>query len=205
MMDSDGGMSQPPLSSLKLLDFSTLLPGPFASMHLADMGAEVLRIEAPQRPDLLRLLPPFDSAAAEGAEGAVSAWHALLNRSKRSLALDLKHAQAAEVVKRLVQHYDIVLEQFRPGVMARLGIGYQALRAVNPRLIYCAISAYGQTGPYRERSAHDINSLALAGVMSHTGSKALGPFPLGVQVADMGASFLAIQPAHLQAHRRSAR
>lgn len=167
-----------PLASLKVLDFSTLLPGPFASMMLADLGAEVVRVEAPHRPDLVRLTPPF--------EAGTSAWHAVLNRSKRSIGLDLKRPGAVDVVKRLVQTYDIVLEQFRPGVMDRLGIGYEALRATNPRLIYCAVTGYGQTGPYRERAGHDINYLALAGVASHTGRKASGPLPLGVQVADVG-------------------
>ena len=167
-----------PLESLKILDFSTLLPGPFASMILADLGAEVLRVEAPHRPDMIRFSPPFD--------GDTSAWHASLNRSKRSIALDLKQPGAVEVVERLAQSYDIVLEQFRPGVMDRLGIGYESLRAINPRLIYCTITGYGQTGPYRDRAGHDINYLALAGVMSHTGRKESGPAPLGVQVADVG-------------------
>lgn len=147
-------------------------------MLLADLGAEVLRIEAPHLPDPVRLAPPFD--------GDTSAWHALLNRSKRSLALDLKHPAAATLVKRLVRDYDIVLEQFRPGVMARLGIGYDDLRAVTPHLIYCAITGYGQSGPLRERAGHDNNYLALAGVMSHTGRREAGPLPLGVQVADIG-------------------
>jgi len=173
---------QGPLSSLKVLDFSTLLPGPFASLLLADMGAAVLRIESPTRLDLLRVLPPHDQG--------VSASHAYLNRNKRSLALDLKQPQAIEVVKRLVAEYDIVLEQFRPGVMDRLGIGYEALKAINPRLIYVAITGYGQTGPYRERAGHDINYLALAGVASHTGRKESGPLPLGVQVADVAGGSL---------------
>ncbi|MFQ5612451.1 MAG: CaiB/BaiF CoA transferase family protein [Anaerolineae bacterium] len=167
-----------PLSSLRILDFTTLLPGPYASMMLADLGAEVLRVEAPHRPDMIRLSPPFD--------GDTSAWHALLNRSKRSIALDLKRPGAVEVVRRLVQTYDIVLEQFRPGVMDRLGVGYEALRAANPALIYCAITGYGQDGPYRDRAGHDINYLSLAGVMSHTGRRETGPIPLGVQVADVG-------------------
>jgi crotonobetainyl-CoA:carnitine CoA-transferase CaiB-like acyl-CoA transferase len=174
-----------PLSSLKILDFSTLLPGPFATMMLADMGAEVLRVEAPQRPDMVQLMPPFD-------EEGNSAWHALLNRSKRSLALDLKKPGATEVIKRLVGEggYDIVLEQFRPGVMDRLGVGYEALTAVNPGLIYCAITGYGQTGPYKDRAGHDLNYLALAGVLSHTGRREGGPLPPGVQVADVGGGSL---------------
>ncbi len=178
-----------PLSSLKILDFSTLLPGPFATMLLADLGADVLRVEAPGRPDLVRAMPPFD--------GDTSAWHAVLNRSKRSLALNLKQPGAVEVVKRLVAAegggYDIVLEQFRPGVMARLGIVYPALRAVNPNVIFCSVSGFGQTGPYQAHASHDNTIMALSGIMSYTGHRTCGPVALGVQVADMGGgSFGAI-------------
>ncbi|MFL1386462.1 CaiB/BaiF CoA transferase family protein [Pseudomonas tritici] len=171
-----------PLASLKVLDFSTLLPGPFASLMLADMGAEVLRIESPTRLDLLRVLPPHDQG--------VSASHAYLNRNKRSLALDLKQPEALEIVRALVKEYDIVLEQFRPGVMERLGLGYEALKAINPRLIYVSITGYGQTGPYKDRAGHDINYLALAGVASYTGRADSGPLPLGVQLADVGGGSL---------------
>jgi crotonobetainyl-CoA:carnitine CoA-transferase CaiB-like acyl-CoA transferase len=108
-----------PLASLRVLDFTTLLPGPFATMMLADMGADVVRIEAPNRRDMVRALPPYDDGT--------STWHGVLNRSKRSLALDLKKPEAADIVKRLIRDggYDIVIEQFRPGVMDRLGIGYE--------------------------------------------------------------------------------
>ncbi|RCI74279.1 methyltransferase domain-containing protein [Pseudomonas aeruginosa] len=164
-----------PLSSLKVLDFSTLLPGPFASLLLADMGADVLRVESPGRMDLVRVLPPH-------VDGT-SASHAYLNRNKRSIGLDLKRQGAREVVLELVREYDIVLEQFRPGVMDKLGVGYEALKAANPRLIYVAITGYGQTGPYRERAGHDINYLALAGVASYTGRRERGPLPLVVQLA----------------------
>ncbi|MDH0749666.1 CoA transferase [Pseudomonas sp. GD03842] len=173
---------QGPLSSLKVLDFSTLLPGPFASLLLADMGAQVLRIESPTRPDLLRTMPPHDQG--------ISASHAYLNRNKRSLTLDLKRPEAVDVVKRLVADHDIVLEQFRPGVMDRLGLGYSALKAINPRLIYVAITGYGQTGPYRARAGHDINYLALAGLASQTGREGSGPLPLSVQVADVAGGSL---------------
>src|SRR3989344_5949113 len=171
-----------PLASLKVLDFSTLLPGPFASLMLADMGAEVLRIESPTRMDLLRVLPPHDQGT--------SASHAYLNRNKRSLALDLKQAEALEIARELVKGYDIVLEQFPPGVMERLGLGYAALKAINPRLIYVSITGYGQTGPYKDRAGHDINSRALAGVASHTGRRDSGPLPLGVQLADVAGGSL---------------
>lgn len=171
-----------PLASLKVLDFSTLLPGPFASLLLADMGAQVLRVESPTRMDLVRVLPPHDDG--------VSASHAYLNRNKRSIALDLKRPEAVEVVKQLVREYDIVLEQFRPGVMDKLGVGYEALKAINPRLIYVSITGYGQTGPYRDRAGHDINYLALAGVASYTGRRDTGPLPLGVQLADIAGGSL---------------
>ena len=166
-----------PLSQLKVLDFTTLLPGPYATMMLADMGADVLRVEAPDRMDLTRVMPPHDAG--------VSTAHAYLNRGKRSLGLDLKKPESIGVVRELVAEYDVVIEQFRPGVMDRLGIGYEALRAINPQLIYCAITGYGQTGPYRNRAGHDINYLALAGVSSHSGRRGEGPPPLGIQVADV--------------------
>ncbi|RRJ84442.1 CaiB/BaiF CoA transferase family protein [Aestuariirhabdus litorea] len=173
------------LKGLKVLDFSTLLPGPYATMMLADMGADVLRIESPTRPDLVKLLPPMDAGTSTA--------HAYLNRGKASLALDLKQPEAVEVVKRLVLEYDILVEQFRPGVMARLGLDYETLRAINPRLIYCSVTGYGQTGPYRDRAGHDINYLATAGVSSYTGRRDTGPCPIGVQVADVGGgSFHAV-------------
>ncbi len=178
----------PPLSSLKILDFTTLVPGPLATMMLADMGTDVVRVEAPHRPDAVRFLPPFD--------GDVSAWHAVLNRNKRAIALDLKQPEAIEIVKRLVTAdggaYDIIVEQFRPGVMDRLGIGYEALKAVNPRLIYCAITGYGQTGPYKDRAGHDNNFVALSGAMSYSGRQHESAPPLGFQLADLGGSMGAI-------------
>lgn len=166
-----------PLTSLRILDFSTLLPGPYATMLLADMGAEVLRVEAPDRVDLTKVMPPFD--------GKFATAFSYLTRGKQTLPLNLKQAEAVEQVKELVKDYDIVVEQFRPGVMDRLGIGYETLKAINPKLIYCAITGYGQTGPYRDRAGHDINYLALAGVSSHCGRADSGPPPLGIQVADV--------------------
>lgn len=166
-----------PLTSLKVLDFSTLLPGPYATMMLADMGAQVLRVESPDRMDLTRMTPPH--------EGGVATAHAYLNRGKRSMALNLKEPEAVERVKELVQAYDVVVEQFRPGVMARFGLDYDSLKAINPALVYCSITGYGQTGPYRDRAGHDINYLALSGVASYSGRAESGPPPLGIQVADV--------------------
>ncbi|MCE7510202.1 CaiB/BaiF CoA transferase family protein [Alloalcanivorax xenomutans] len=166
-----------PLNSLKVLDFSTLLPGPFGTLILADMGADVLRIESPTRPDFVRLLPP--------SVNGVSAAHAYLNRSKRAMALDLKQPEGIEIVHRLVRDYDIVVEQFRPGVMDKLGLGYEALKAINPGLIYCSITGYGQTGPYRDRAGHDLNYLSIAGMTGYNGRRDSGPAPMACQVADV--------------------
>nr|WP_034638373.1 CaiB/BaiF CoA-transferase family protein [Bacillus manliponensis] len=173
------------LKGLKVLDFSTLLPGPFATMMLADMGADVVKIESPIRTDLLKYVPPVD--------GDVSAAFAHLHRSKRSLSLDLKKEEAKEVVYKLVQEYDIVVEQFRPGVMDRLGIGYEQLKKVNPKLIFCSITGYGQTGPLKDKAGHDNNYLAVAGVSSYSARRNEAPVPAGIQVADLaGGSMPAV-------------
>lgn len=173
------------LNGLKVLDFSTLLPGPFATMMLADMGAEVVKIEAPNREDFLKFLGPMD--------GEVSATFGHLNRSKRSLALDLKEEKAKQVIYQLIQEYDIIVEQFRPGVMEKLGIGYEKLKEINPKVIYCSITGYGQTGPLRDRAGHDINYLSLAGVTSYSYRRDQIPVPAGVQIADIaGGSMPAV-------------
>jgi len=166
------------LNGLKVLDFSTLLPGPYASLMLSDMGAEVLRVESPTRPDLVRALPPRDASGESAAQS-------YLNRGKKVIALDLKKPEAIEVVKQLVSEYDIVLEQFRPNVMARLGLGYEDLKKINPKLIYCSITGYGQTGPFKDRAGHDINYLALSGVADYSRRATDKPVPQGVQIADI--------------------
>ena len=171
-----------PLSSLKILDFSTLLPGPFASMMLADLGAVVLRVESPTRPDLVRMLP----TQIKGGSGT----HETLNRSKLSIGLNLKHPDAVKIVQQLVNKYDIVLEQFRPGVMKLLGLDYDELRKHNPALIFCSLTGYGQSGVYRNRAGHDLNYLALSGVSNYSRRKNESPVPLGIQVADIaGGSY----------------
>ena len=170
------------LNGLKVLDFTTLLPGPFATMMLADMGAEVIKVESPDRVDLAKHLPPMD--------GEVSALFGQLQRSKRSLALDLKQSDAREIIYQLIQEYDIIVEQFRPGVMDKLGIGYEKLKEINPRVIYCSITGYGQTGPLRNRAGHDNNYLAIAGVASYSSRKNEVPVPAGIQVADLAGGSL---------------
>lgn len=167
------------LQGLRILDFTSLWPGPLATLVLADLGAQVLRVEAPDRPDLLRYLPPLDGRG----EGA--AW-SMVNRNKRSIVVDLRTAGGRSVVQRLVQHYDIVIEQFRPGVLDRLGVGYAALCALQPRLIWCAITSYGQQGPWRDRPGHDLNFLAVSGLSSHMGRPGQGPSPWTALPADVG-------------------
>ena len=132
------------LDDLKILDFSTLLPGPYATLMLADMGAEVLKISSASRPDIVLDYPPFIG------DTGVSASQAWLGRNKKTMFLNLKTGEGKAVVKELVKEYDIVLEQFRPGVMEKLGLGYEDLKAVNPKLIYCSLTGYGQTGPLRD-------------------------------------------------------
>jgi len=171
-----------PLTGLKVLDFSTLLPGPFATMMLADLGAEVIHVESPTRMDLVRIMPPY-------ADGQATA-HAYLNRNKQSVALDLKQPASIERVKQLIGQYDILVEQFRPNVMARLGLSYDDLKAINPKLIYCSITGYGQTSDYKDRAGHDINYLALSGISGHSGRQDGGPPPLGIQVADVAGGSL---------------
>ncbi len=168
-----------PLQGLKILDLSTLLPGPYATMLLADLGADVLRVESASRPDLVRNMTP----QINGQSAAFS----YLNRGKSSLALNLKHPDAVTIIGQLIQEYDILIEQFRPGVMARLGLDYDSLRQLNPQLIYCSVTGYGQTGPYRDKAGHDLNYLALSGAASHLGRKHSGPAPMGLQVADVAA------------------
>lgn len=170
-----------PLAGLKVLDFTTLLPGPYATMFLADLGADVLRVVAPSRPDLVDLLPP----KIPGTDmGAVSAY---LGRGKRNIALNLKDPRGIKIIHQLIMDYDIIVEQFRPGVMAKLGLDYESLKQVNPAIIYCSISGYGQTGPLKDRAGHDINYLALSGLMFYSGRKDTGPVLTGMQIADIAS------------------
>lgn len=171
-----------PLAGVRVLDLSRLLPGPFATLVLGDMGAEVDKIEDPGSGDYLRLMPPLD-----GAQGTA---FQLLNRGKRSAVIDLKSEAGVETLRALVPHYDVLIESFRPGVMARLGLGYDALSALHPGLIYCAITGYGQDGPLAHRAGHDLNYLARAGVLGLTGPEGAAPQVPGVQMADIGGGAL---------------
>lgn len=167
------------LDDLKILDFSTLLPGPYATLMLADMGAEVLKISSASRPDIVLDYPPFI-----GNTG-VSASQAWLGRNKKTMFLNLKTGEGKAVVKELVKEYDIVLEQFRPGVMEKLGLGYEDLKAVNPKLIYCSLTGYGQTGPLRDAAGHDINYMSRSGIISQAVRRESGPSLMNFQIADI--------------------
>ena len=150
-----------PLEGIRVLDLSRLLPGPCATMVLADLGAAVDKVEDPQGGDYLRFMPPHH-------EGLNAPFRAL-NRGKRSLVLDLKNAEARKALLALLPRYDVLVESFRPGVMQKLGLGFEVLHATNPRLVVCAITGYGQDGPLAHRAGHDINYLARAGVLGLTG------------------------------------
>ena len=178
------------LQGLRVLDLSRLLPGGFCTLLLADMGAEVLKVEDTAGGDYIRWMPPYYGGEAEQQSGVASAYFLALNRNKRSLRLNLKHERGREVLLRLVEDYDVLVESFRPGVMDRLGVGYDALRARNPRLIYCPISGYGQDGPLTERSGHDTNYLALNGLLGLTGRRGGPPVQSAGQIADLGGGGL---------------
>ncbi|MBW2631986.1 MAG: CoA transferase [Deltaproteobacteria bacterium] len=170
-----------PLNGLKVLDFTTLLPGPYATMNLADMGADVLRVISGSRPDMAAFAPPFIP------DTDISFSTACLGRGKRCMTLNLKDPRAVQIIHGLIADYDILIEQFRPGVMENLGFGYAALRKVNPALIYCSLTGYGQTGPYHARAGHDINFLARSGIMSYSGREGEGPSLMGIQIADIAS------------------
>ena len=170
-----------PLEGLKILDFTTLLPGPYATMTLADLGADVLSVVSGSRPDLAAVTPPFITGTA------LSVASAYLGRGKKSITLNLKDSRAVQVVNRLLEEYDILLEQFRPGVMAKFGLGFSQIQEKYPSLIYCSLTGYGQTGPLKDKAGHDINYLSLAGLMSYAGRKDGGPVPMPMQIADVAS------------------
>lgn len=179
-----------PLQGVRVLDLSRLLPGPFATLVLADLGATVDKIEDSGGGDYLRLVPP--QVAGE------SVTFQLLNRGKRSAVLDLKKPEGRAAMKRLVASYDVLFDQFRPGVLARLGLGHDELRAQNPRLIVCALTGYGQTGDLAQRAGHDLDYLARAGILGMQGPAGGPPQVPGFQLADISGGLwcvVAIQAA----------
>ena len=169
-------MSNPLLSGIRILDLTRLLPGPFCSFYLAQLGAEVIKLEEPQGGDYARMLAPE--------------LFTLVNRGKKSVTLDLRQAQAVAAFHKLVEDADVVIESFRPGVMDKLGCGYQQLKLINPRLVYAALTGYGQTGPYKDRAGHDMNYCAYAGVLEQTGVAGGPPVLSNFQSADLAGGAL---------------
>src|SRR3954449_10918683 len=180
-------MTQLPLDGIKVLDLSRLLPGGFCSLLLADFGAEVLKVEDTGMGDYIRWSPPYYEGADDSAKSAL---FLALNRNKRSIRLNLKTDEGRAVLLKLVRDYDVVLESFRPGVLDRLGVGYERMRAENPGLVYCAITGYGQDGPLRDRSGHDMNYLGLVGLLGLTGERDGPPVQAAGQIADLGGGSL---------------
>ncbi|MHB8896017.1 MAG: CaiB/BaiF CoA transferase family protein, partial [Candidatus Geothermincolia bacterium] len=188
-----------PLEGMRVLDLTRLLPGPYCTLLLADMGADVLKVEDTAGGDYLRLNPPI-------ASSGMSVHFHVLNRNKRSIALDLKTKEGRELLVELAGGWaNVLVEQFRPGVMERLGLDYDTVKEVNPSIVYCSITGYGQDGPYRDVAGHDINYLGYAGVLGATGPAGGPPTLSGVQIADLGGGgmfgALSILMAYIHAGR----
>jgi len=173
-------MKKLPLEGVRILDLSRQLPGPVATRLLADFGADVIKIEDTGKGD--------DFRSTEPKINGVSARHLELNRNKRGLALNLKSEEGREIFMKLARDADVVFEQFRPGVVKRLGIDYESVKAVNPKIVYCSLSGFGQDGPYRDLVAHDPNYLSLSGVLSLIGNRGGAPVMAGPQLADLSAA-----------------
>ncbi|MBI4261878.1 MAG: CoA transferase, partial [Actinobacteria bacterium] len=167
-----------PLAGVRVLDLTRLLPGGYCTLLLADLGADVVKVEEPGRGDYIRWFPPL-------VDGE-SALHRALNRGKRSITLDLKSPRGPEVLGRLAAAADVLVESFRPWVLERLGTGHDALREAHPRLVTCAITGYGQDGPYRDRVGHDINYIGYGGALGLSGPPGGPPAVPGVQIGDLG-------------------
>ena len=187
-------MSAGPLEGLRVLDLTRLLPGGYATCLLADLGADVVKVEEPGRGDYIRLMPPM--------VGDVSAGHVALNRNKRSVTLNLKTDAGRAVFEELVPSFDVVVESFRPGVMDRLGIGWDALSKLHPGLVYCAISGYGQDGPRSQAAGHDVDYAAYSGVLGINGEAGGRPVIPGVQTGDLAGGGMAAVIAILAALRK---
>ena len=170
------------LKGVKVLDLSRLLPGPYCTLMMADYGAEVIKIEEPGQGDYIRWRKP----AIEG----IGARHLTINRNKKSIELNLKTDEGKEIFKKMAANADVILESFRPGVMDRLGLGYEEISKINEGIVYCSLTGYGQTGPYRNLPGHDINYIGYSGILGLIGEKDGKPIVPGVQIADIGGGAL---------------
>lgn len=183
------GQKPLPLAGLKVLEFGQIVTVPFCGMLLADLGADVVKVENPEGGDGMRQWPPLLRAAKDSAE--FSSNFASLNRNKRSITADLKNPEQVAQLLELCAVADVVIENFRPGVMGRLGLGYEELAAKRPQLIYCSVTGYGQEGPYAKKGAFDVTVQAMSGLMSVTGEEGGLPVKCGVPVADFAAGLYA--------------
>jgi formyl-CoA transferase len=171
-------MAEQPLSGIRVLDLSRILAGPYATMMLGDLGAEVIKVERPGTGDDTRTWgPPFS--------GGESAYYLCCNRNKKSIVLDLKRPEGVEVVRELAKVSDVLVENFTPGIMEKLGLDYETLRKENPRLVYCSITAYGPDGPYKDRPGYDMVLSAVGGLMWITGEEGRDPVKVGVAITDV--------------------
>ncbi len=175
-------MSLSPLDGTRVLDLSRLLPGPYCTMLLANLGAEVIKIETPLVGDYARTIPD--------AFGGLAMFE-VLNRNKKGVAINYRNGRGKEIFLQLVQTADVLIESFRPGAAQRWGIGYDAVTQVNPRIVYCSLSGYGQDGPYANRAGHDLNYIAIGGLLALNGTAGGPPIPPGVQIADLAGGMLA--------------
>ena len=195
MSQSHDTTPQGPLAGIRVLDFSRILSGPYATMVLADLGAEVIKVEPVGKGDETRGFPPF--------KGPMSHYYIALNRSKQSIALDLKSPEGVQIARDLARQSDILLENFRPGVMERLGLGYETLKADNPRLIYGSITGFGQNSPHQDKPAFDIVAQALSGVMSVNREPGQAPNKLGLPLGDMAGSIFSLFGVLAALHERN--
>jgi alpha-methylacyl-CoA racemase len=195
-----------PLEDVKILDLTRLLPGGFCTLLLADLGADVVKVEDTGQGDYVRWAPPYYGTDEHTPLGTRSAIYLSLNRNKRSIRLDLKQEEGRQALLKLAESADVLVESFRPGVLERLGVGFEVLRQANPALVYCPITGYGQDGPNRDRAGHDMNYLGLNGVLGLTGEAGGAPIQSGAQIADLGGGGLMAAVgilAALQEARRS--
>jgi CoA:oxalate CoA-transferase len=184
-----------PLGGVKVLSFGRMLAGPYADMLLSDLGADVVKVEEPQTGDIPRTGAPFIKG--------ISSYFLSINRGKRSITLDLKKDEAKQIVFELVNKVDILLENFRPGVMDRLGLGYKSIFNYNPSIIYASISGFGQNGPYSRRAAFDMIAQGMGGVVGITGEPGRLPVRVGYSIGDMGASLFAVIAILAALHERT--
>ena len=183
-----------PLENITILDLTRLLPGPMCTLHLADLGADVIKIEEPGTGDYARAVPPLQKT--------ISKFFLTINRNKRSITLDLRKEKGKELFMKLAEKADVIVESFRPGVVEKLGVGYEAVKAINPSIVYCSITGYGQTGPFSGLAGHDLNFLAYSGIIKpapkSSGTPAIPNFQIGDLIGGTACAAMSIMASILQ-------